>query len=167
MISALYIVPFAGIAFIWFLAALRQRVQRVSPREDLLFGTVQLLSGVLFLAMMFISAAARAAPALAIEFDEGELSEGSRDLLVFGQATLMIYAMRSAGIFMVATTTRATRAGVVPRWFRLVSIAAALVLMFSASYAVFLVLLFPIWVGVTSLFVLYRHRVERLRPAEA
>jgi hypothetical protein len=167
VISALYVVPFAGIAFIWFLAALRQRVQSVSAREDLLFGTVQLLSGVLFLAMIFVAAAARAAPALAIEFSDGELEEGSRELLAFGQATLMIYAMRTGGIFMIATTTRATRAGVVPRWFRIVSFAAALVLMLSASYVVIVVLIFPIWVGTTSLFVLYRRRAERMRPAEA
>ncbi len=161
VIAALYVVPFAGIAFIWFLAALRQRVQRVSSREDLLFGTVQLLSGVLFLAMFFVAAAARAAPALAIEVGDSELPEGSRELLIFGQATLMIFALRSAAIFMIATTTRAARAGVVPRWFRLVSLAAALVLMLSASYVVALVLIFPVWVGAISLFVLFRNLVGR------
>jgi hypothetical protein len=166
VIAALYIVPFCGIAFMWFVAALRQRVQRVSLREDLLFGTVQLLSGILFLAMLFVSAGARAAPALAIEFGDGTLPEGSRELLAFGQAILMVFALRCAGVFMITTATRAARAGVAPRWFRLVSFGAALILMFSAGYFVGLVLIFPIWVGAMSLLVLFG-RASRAQPTEA
>jgi hypothetical protein len=166
VIAALYVVPFAGIAFMWFLAALRQRVLSVSLREDLLFGTVQLLSGVLFVGMTFVSAAARAAPALAVEIGGADIPEGGRELLIFGEAALMVYAFRCAGVFMIATTVRAVRAGVVPPWFRIVSIAAALVLVLSASYLTVLTLVLPAWVGSVSLFVLFRARRGRL-AAEA
>jgi hypothetical protein len=166
VIASLYVVPFAGIAFMWFLAALRQRVAHASAREDPLFSTVQLLSGVLFIAMFFIAAAARAAPALAIEVGDAELPEGSRELLAFGQATLMVFALRCAGVFMITGTVRAVRADLAPIWFRVVSLIGALVLIFSASYVIGLILLFPIWVGTISLFVLFRLRAQRV-AAEA
>ena len=86
---------------------------------------------------------------------------GGRELLLFGQATLMVFGLRSAGVFMIATATRIAKAGVVPRWFRLISIAGALVLMFSASYLVGLVLILPVWVGLVSLLVLFRDLSKR------
>ena len=167
VVAALYVVPFSGIAFIWFLAALRQRVQSVAPQEEMVFATVQLVSGVLFLAMMFVAAAARVAPVLAIEVGNEQVPDIERELLRFSQATLMVFALRSAGVFMITTATRVARVGVVPRWFRLVSLAAALVLMLSASYLEGLVLIFPVWVGVISLFVLFRDLRAQLAAVEA
>ena len=54
MALALNLVPFAGIAFLWFIGVLRDRL---GEREDRFFATVFLGSGLLFLAMLFISAA--------------------------------------------------------------------------------------------------------------
>ena len=51
---ALNLVPFAGIAFLWFIGVLRDRL---GEREDRFFATVFLGSGLLFLAMLFFSAA--------------------------------------------------------------------------------------------------------------
>jgi hypothetical protein len=51
---ALNLVPFAGIAFLWFIGVLRDRL---GEREDRFFATVFLGSGLLFLAMLFVSAA--------------------------------------------------------------------------------------------------------------
>ena len=56
--SALYLIPFAGIAFLWFLAALRRRIGRL---EDQFFATVFLGSGLLFVAMLFAAGAAASA----------------------------------------------------------------------------------------------------------
>ena len=50
----LYLVPFAGIAFLWFIGVLRDRL---GEREDSFFATVFLGSGLLFVAMLFASAA--------------------------------------------------------------------------------------------------------------
>src|SRR5258705_3924300 len=52
---ALNLVPFAGVAFLWFIAVLRDRL---GPLEDRFFATVFFGSALLFLAMLF------AAPAL-------------------------------------------------------------------------------------------------------
>jgi hypothetical protein len=43
-------VPFAGIAFLWFIGVVRERLGEI---EDRLFSTVFLRSGLLFLAMLF------------------------------------------------------------------------------------------------------------------
>src|SRR5207244_5369338 len=51
---ALNLVPFAGIAFLWFIGVLRDRI---GEREDRFFATVFLGSGLLFVAMLFVAAA--------------------------------------------------------------------------------------------------------------
>jgi hypothetical protein len=51
---ALNLLPFAGIAFLWFIGVVRDRL---GEREDRFFATVFLGSGLLFLAMLFASAA--------------------------------------------------------------------------------------------------------------
>ena len=50
---SLHLVPFAGIAFLWFIGVVREQLGEV---EDRLFSTVFLGSGLLFLAMLFIGA---------------------------------------------------------------------------------------------------------------
>src|SRR6476646_3840570 len=51
---SLNLMPFAGIAFLWFIGVLRDRL---GQQEDQFFATVFLGSGLLFLAMLFTSAA--------------------------------------------------------------------------------------------------------------
>ena len=51
---ALNLIPYAGIAFLWFIGVIRDLL---SDREDRLFATVFLGSGLLFLALTFMGAA--------------------------------------------------------------------------------------------------------------
>ena len=51
---ALNLIPYAGIAFLWFIGVIRDLL---SDREDRLFATVFLGSGLLFLALTFVGAA--------------------------------------------------------------------------------------------------------------
>ena len=51
---ALNLIPFAGIAFLWFIGVIRDQLGR---REDRFFATVFLGSGLLFLGMLFVAAA--------------------------------------------------------------------------------------------------------------
>jgi hypothetical protein len=50
---AIHLVPFAGIAFLWFLGVLRNRLGAL---EDQFFATVFFGSGLLFVASLFVSA---------------------------------------------------------------------------------------------------------------
>ena len=72
---ALNLVPFAGIAFLWFIGVLRDRI---GEREDRFFATVFLGSGLLFVAMTFVAAAVAGAviAAAAVSFQPAR----SRDL---------------------------------------------------------------------------------------
>ena len=54
VILALNLLPFAGIAFLWFIGVVRDRI---GPAEDRLFATVFLGSGLLFIAMLFATGA--------------------------------------------------------------------------------------------------------------
>ena len=71
---ALNIVPFAGIAFLWFIGVLRDRL---GPREDRFFATVFLGSGLLFLAMLFVAAAVIGAIILAFLDQPKELIDST------------------------------------------------------------------------------------------
>jgi hypothetical protein len=51
---ALYLLPFAGIAFLWFMGVIRDRL---GEYEDQFFATVFFGSGLLFVAMIFTGAA--------------------------------------------------------------------------------------------------------------
>ena len=50
---AVNLVPFAGIAFLWFIGVIRDRI---GQHEDRFFATVLLGSGLIFVAMLFVSA---------------------------------------------------------------------------------------------------------------
>jgi hypothetical protein len=51
---ALNLIPFAGIAFLWFIGVIRDRLGR---REDRFFATVFFGSGLLFIGTLFVAAA--------------------------------------------------------------------------------------------------------------
>ena len=51
---AMYLVPFAGISFLWFMGAVRDRL---GEKEDKFFATLFLGSGFLFVGMLFVLAA--------------------------------------------------------------------------------------------------------------
>jgi hypothetical protein len=50
----LNLIPFAGIAFLWFIGVIRDRI---GAHEDRFFATVFLGSGLLFVGMLFVAAA--------------------------------------------------------------------------------------------------------------
>src|SRR6185503_20849820 len=67
---ALNLVPFAGVAFLWFIGVLRDRL---GEKEDRFFATVFFGSALLFLAMLFAAAATIAAIILAFARDPAEM----------------------------------------------------------------------------------------------
>ena len=60
-----YLAPFSGIAFLWFIAVVRNLI---GDREDRFFATVFLGSGLLFVAMLFIAAGVGGALLAAVKF---------------------------------------------------------------------------------------------------
>jgi hypothetical protein len=157
---ALQLIPFAGIAFLWFMGVLRDRLGSL---DDPFFATVFLGSGLLFLAMLFFSAAVVGGIIIAFA-EEPERVLGTATF-AFGRAIsfeiMNIYAMKMAAVFMVATSTLALRTGIIARWIAFLGYALALMLLLSSRSAGLILLVFPLWVLLVSLYIL----VANLRGA--
>jgi hypothetical protein len=150
---ALILVPFSGIAFLWFLGVIRDRLGSL---EDQFFSTVFFGSGLLFLAMMF--AAAGIAGGVVASYAVASNSPLGSEIFSFGRAmmyTIMnIYAIRMAGVFMISLATIWTRTRVMPRWLALLTYGLALVLLISINLTLWLILVFPGWVFLISAYIL-------------
>jgi hypothetical protein len=155
---ALYLVPFAGIAFLWFLAAFRDRVSKLAGTENMMLSTVQILSGSIYVAMQFSAAASIVTMVLTL--DAGDPTPASvqavRPFLVLGDTILVVFALRAAAVFMMSGTTRALRSGLFRRWQAYLSYALALVLLLTAAEVRATSLIFPLWIGAVSILILLR-----------
>ncbi len=150
---ALNLVPFAGIAFLWFIGVLRDRL---GEREDRFFATVFLGSGLLFLAMLFMSAAMVGGLIIAYTADSTRLlgSPTFTSARAIAYEIMNIYAIKMAGVFMVVTSTLALRTGFLARWIAFLGFAVALLLLLSSRYIEGILLAFPLWVLLISLYIL-------------
>jgi hypothetical protein len=147
---ALNLVPFAGIAFLWFIGVVRDRI---GEREDRFFATVFLGSGLLFVAMMFAAVAvAGATIAAASSGQPGEdLLALSRNLTT---NLLEVYGMRMAAVFTLTTVMIARHTEIVSRWLTVAGLACAVVLLVGIGISPWAELVFPAWILALSLDVL-------------
>jgi hypothetical protein len=149
---ALNLVPFAGIAFLWFMGVLRDRI---GEREDRFFATVFLGSGLLFVGMIFVAAAVGGA--LIATASSASSLPGGATLAVGRNITsglLNVYSMRMAAVFTLTTVTIARRTQIVSRWLTIAGIACALVLLIGIGISPWVELVFPAWILALSLDVL-------------
>jgi hypothetical protein len=150
---ALNLVPFAGIAFLWFIGVVRDRL---GQQEDRFFATVFLGSGLLFLAMLFAATAMMGGLVIVYALGQSELIEGGG--YAFGRAVTYVvlntYAMRMAGVFMISSCTLFVRTGVTPRWMAWLGYALALLLLLTITTFSWISLVFPAWVLLISLHIL-------------
>ncbi len=159
-IAGLYLAPFAGVMFLWFVAVIRDQV---GEREDRFFATVFFGSGLLFVAMLFATAAVVSTPTMLVQFlGEGQVSPESAVVLRgLGYTLLFALATRAAAVFMLATATIGIKSGVFPRWFALVGFVLGIILLVSVSFYDWFILVLPAWVALVSLFILRRERARR------
>jgi hypothetical protein len=165
-IAALYLVPFAGVAFIWFMAALRDRYLRAAVRENTILSTAQVVAGALVVTSLFTLATTELAVVWLAETDELFDIATVRSLLAIGESTSDIMALRSAAVFVGVSSTRAVRSGLFPRGYGAVSVATALALLFVFESLHWVSLLFPAWVAGSSVIILLRRRaIDRAEAA--
>jgi hypothetical protein len=151
---AIYLLPFAGIAFLWFIGVLRDRM---GVREDRFFATVIMGSGLLFLAMLFVAGAIGAGIITGFRTMPDRLFESG--IYTFGRAAVYqlvnVYAMKMAAVFMISTSTLAIPTRIFPRWIAWLGFALALLLLLSTGYIFFWApLVFPLWVLLVSMSIL-------------
>ena len=155
---SLHLVPFAGIAFLWFVGVVRDQVGEV---EDRLFSTVFLGSGLLFLAMLFIGAVTSTSLLTMLAG-----ADPNADLFAYGrsstQTLISVYAMRMAAVFTLSVSTVGLRTSGLPRWVSYLGYLVALALLVAAGEHKWFQLLFPAWVLLVSVVIL----VVRPQPAQ-
>jgi hypothetical protein len=150
---ALNLLPFAGIAFLWFIGVVRDRL---GSSEDRLFATVFLGSGLLFLAMLFSSAAV--AGAIISVYGTSPNMLISSGIYTFGRTLtyeiMTVYTMKMAGVFMLSTCALSLRTGIIPRWMAFIGMVLALLLLLTISLFYWAPLVFPLWVLLISVYIL-------------
>lgn len=164
---ALSLVPFAGIAFLWLIGVVRDRI---GAREDRFLATVSLGSGLLFIALLFVASAVGAGTLATANSAD---TKAANDAWVLGRsvaaAILHTYAMRMAAVFMFSTSTIALRTGFIPRWIAFSGYAVGLVLLVGINLTLWVELLFPVWILFLSFSILaqtFRQRPDLL-PVDA
>ena len=153
VILALNLFPFAGIAFLWFIGVLRDRL---GAFEDRFFATVFLGSGLLFLAMLFVGAAALGALILTFGAEPQRLVGSATFELARGLISniVNIYAIKMAAVFMIVTSTLALRTGFASRWIAFLGYVLSLPLLFGSRFLDWGFMVFPIWVFLISVHIL-------------
>jgi hypothetical protein len=159
---ALNLVPFAGIAFLWFIGVLRERL---GEAEDRFFATVFFGSGVLYLGMLFSAAALIGALILAFAAQPEEFIDSAT--FHFARAAaysiVNIYLTKMASVFMMTTSTVAIYTGLTPRWLAFLGYGMSLLLLFGSYYLGWGFLVFPLWVLMVSVHILFDN-VRRRSP---
>jgi len=149
---ALNLLPFAGIAFLWFIAVVRNRLGAL---EDHFFATVFLGSGLLYIAMVFTSAALAGGLIRVLVNAPEVLPQGAYTLSrTQVYQTMNVYGIKMAGVFMFSTSTILLRTGIVPRWIAFLGYALGAVLLLSIGIIRWVPLVFPIWVFLISVAIL-------------
>ena len=150
---AINLVPFAGIAFLWFIGVLRDRL---GEPEDRFFATVFFGSGLLFLGMLFLACAIVGGLLISFSAKPEEMIDSAT--FHFARATVYalvnVYMVKMAGVFMITTSTIALYTGIAPRWLAIFGYALALLLLFGSYYMSWSFLIFPLWVFLLSTCVL-------------
>jgi hypothetical protein len=154
---SLNLVPFAGIAFLWFIGVVRDQLGDV---EDRLFSTVFLGSGLLFLAMLFVGSVTTSTlmSLVASENPSAQLFDYGR---VTTQGLISVYALRMAAVFTLSVSTVGLRTGALPRWVVYSGYVVALGLMVAAGEHKWVQLIFPAWVLMVSIVILVTSPPDR------
>jgi hypothetical protein len=159
---AVNLIPFAGIAFLWFVGVMRDRL---GSAEDRLFATVFLGSGLLFISMLFVGAAMIGG--ILISYAKSPANfPGSPEFRLarsFAYYLLTACALKMAGVFMVTASTMVLRTGFTARWTAIVGYVAAAIIIFASPFFDWTLLGLPIWVSLISANIL----VEEFRRPRA
>jgi hypothetical protein len=158
---ALNLLPFAGIAFLWFIAVVRDRLGEL---EDRFFATVFLGSGLLYVAMIFVAAAIAGALIGLITANSGSLTTSVTYALGRQEIyrIMNIFSARMAGVFMISTSTIFAQTRILPRWIAFLGYALAAILLLGGGSFSWIIVVFPLWVALISECILVQDRQSRL-----
>jgi hypothetical protein len=156
------LIPFAGVAFLWFVGVLRDRLGQM---EDRFFATIFFGSGLLFLGMLFLVATIVGGILIAFEAKPEELigSATFHFARAAAYAAINVYMVKMASVFMITSSTVFFYTGITPRWLAISGYALSLLLLFGSYYISWSFFVFPVWVALISIFIIVDNL--RRRPA--
>ena len=159
VLFALNLLPLAGVAFLWFIAVVRDHL---GEQEDRFFTTVFLGSGLLYIAMIFIGTAIAGALVSLLLDESAKGSVPVSYLLVRAEVYRFMsqFATKMAAVFMMSGSTIFIRTRLVPRWLALVGYAAAAGLLLSVGIVTWIPAVFPVWVMLVSGYILFQNRLR-------
>jgi len=150
---ALDLLPFAGIAFLWFLAVMRDRLGEL---EDRFFATVLLGSGLLYVAMMFTSTGLAGAVVAVLVRNPEAMTDSAT--YVLGRQEIYrfmsIFSTKMSAVFMLTSSTIFWRTHILPRPLACLGYVLAGVLLLSIGAIPWIAVIFPLWVLTISLYIL-------------
>ena len=153
---AAILMPFAGIAFLWFIGVVRDGFGRL---EDKFFSSVFIGAGLTFLAMMFTASAIGAGLVASSSRDVVDVSAHA-EVATFGQMVLIAltktFALRMAAVFMISLATVWLKTGLMPRWLVIVTYVLALGILLASDISMWITMAFPVWVLIVSALLLVR-----------
>ncbi|MCE3554120.1 hypothetical protein LWC33_22040 [Pseudonocardia sp. RS11V-5] len=163
----IYLVPLAGIAFLWHMTAIRAVLDTLTPTPSAMAHGLNLLAGAIFVTLLFAGTAAAGAVAFGVYFGHSpaEDPQTARALTGVGYGLVFIFAVRGAGMFALTTTTLLRNAKVLPLVPAVVAYLLAAFLLLAVTNKPVAVLVFPAWVVLISIFLLrHAHRAAAHAP---
>ena len=162
----LYLVPFAGIAFLWHMTAIRSVLDTLTPRPSAMAHGLNLLAGTIFVTLMFAGAAAAGAVAFGVYFGHSpaENPAVARAFTDLGYGLVFVFAVRGAGMFALTTTTLLRAAKVLPTVAAVIAYLLAAFLLLAVTKNPAAILVFPAWVVLISVFLLRHAAAARSLP---
>ena len=161
----LIMVPFAGIAFLWFTGVVRDRLH---DKEDRFFATIFFGSGIAEVLLLLRWGALLATMVnVANLAATGSIEKVSPDIYIFGSLLMNEiigdYALRMAGLYMTAIATLWFRTSIMPLWLIVLTFALAAGFLLAPPGFPNARLGFPSWVLIVSVYILimnYRPQSE-------
>jgi hypothetical protein len=162
----LYLVPFAGIAFLWHMTAIRSVLDTLTPAPSTMAHGLNLLAGVIFVTLLFAGTAAVGAVAFGVYFGHAPAEDPAvaRALADVGYGLVFVFAVRGAGMFALTTTTLLRNAKVLPTIATVVAYLLAAFLLLAVTKNPAAVLVFPAWVVLVAVFLLRHAAASRSLP---
>jgi hypothetical protein len=163
---ALNLVPLAGVAFLWFVGVLRDRL---GQQEDRFFATVFFGSALVFLAMFFLAAATIGGVILTTSSPDARAALIDSPAFHLARAStyviVNVYAVKMAAVFMFSTSTVIIYTAIVPRWIALLGFGLALFVLIGSYFLSWSVMVLPVWVMVISVYILM-HNMRVVGPTD-
>lgn len=158
------LIPYVGIAFLWFTAALNYNVGHADNR---LFTTVFTGSGVAFIVLIFIIGALAAAELESLA--RGINPQGAGRIIPAETINQVLgsYAPRMAAVFALALSTLGRVRRILPLWLSMFGTVTGLVLLLIPFGVRYVEYLFPVWVTVLSIYLFVKDPGGKAQPQGA